>query len=560
MSKEQRKSASGDTILFVIGVIVLAFSCAGLLAFGGAVRITAGLSFPFGLVLLCAGYIMRVRKSRSIEHDLLEKTGIILRLSGIRDSVIDLVTDNDEQAQDLITNIRAALFINQRIQEKIDAIAQKADESGENIRSISASAEEIQATLDSFEKRIESQSSAVVQTSSSLEEMNASLNSVSRIAREHRSQTKELVELADHGKTQAVQTNSLIKEINQHIDAVQSIIEVIDNVASQTNLLSMNAAIEAAHAGDAGKGFAVVAAEIRNLAESTANNARTIGGTLKQIIEEIGQAEDLGRSNLEYFSKVKDDVDQVANAFAEIDQATDEITIGSNEIVQATNDLVQITQEIQSDNREITESVRQLFRDLRAMIDANDQTDENTDKIDDTLTQNNRILSKLAEAALESVDSANDLEQEVVDSKRTVMNSNMASMRHLAWVFQLRQVIDGVDKKKKQMSPALEDCWISKWMASPEGKGYKNEEAMKDFVPLHREFHEKLSALMHKAAINPPSNRSDELDLEIENEYKQFLVLMTRTIDALDKLGGVVDSREAAKYGSVLTEDEKEAV
>ncbi|OQY32246.1 MAG: hypothetical protein B6241_11625 [Spirochaetaceae bacterium 4572_59] len=113
-------------------------------------------------------------------------------------------------------------------------------------------------------------------------------------------------------------TNQTILQTASRIDAIQEMLEVINNVASQTNLLSMNAAIEAAHAGDSGKGFAVVADEIRKLAESTQENANAIGRDLSEIVDKINATTELGRQSKDAFGKIEQKVEVFVDAFREI--------------------------------------------------------------------------------------------------------------------------------------------------------------------------------------------------------------------------------------------------
>ena len=96
-----------------------------------------------------------------------------------------------------------------------------------------------------------------------------------------------LLEVAGQGKESMQKTIKSIQEISQSVTGISSAIQIIASIAANTNLLSMNAAIEAAHAGDAGKGFAVVAGEIRRLSETTRDNSTNISRTLKNIIEAI---------------------------------------------------------------------------------------------------------------------------------------------------------------------------------------------------------------------------------------------------------------------------------
>jgi hypothetical protein len=134
---------------------------------------------------------------------------------------------------------------------------------------------------------IVSQAAAVDHSSAETEEIITSIKNTSEVSLKQQKSVKELIEIAEHGQESMKKTIQSIQEISQSVEGISSAIQIIASIAANTNLLSMNAAIEAAHAGDAGKGFAVVAGEIRRLSETTRENSVSISRTLKNIISGI---------------------------------------------------------------------------------------------------------------------------------------------------------------------------------------------------------------------------------------------------------------------------------
>jgi uncharacterized coiled-coil DUF342 family protein len=160
-------------------------------------------------------------------------------------------------------------------------------ENQEHIANASSLIEDINNLIQELNATISSQAKAVDHSSAETEEIITSIKDTSEMSLKQQESVKGLIEIAGRGQESMRKTIQSINEISQSVEGISSAIHIISSIAANTNLLSMNAAIEAAHAGDAGRGFAVVAGEIRRLSETTRDNSVSISRTLKSIINGI---------------------------------------------------------------------------------------------------------------------------------------------------------------------------------------------------------------------------------------------------------------------------------
>jgi methyl-accepting chemotaxis protein len=157
----------------------------------------------------------------------------------------------------------------------------------EHIANASKLIEDINNLIQELNDTISSQAEAVDHSSAETEEIISSIKVTSEMSLKQQESVKGLIDIAGRGKESMRKTIQSISEISQSVEGISSAIHIISSIAANTNLLSMNAAIEAAHAGNAGRGFAVVAGEIRRLSENTRENSVSISRTLKNIINGI---------------------------------------------------------------------------------------------------------------------------------------------------------------------------------------------------------------------------------------------------------------------------------
>ena len=239
----------------------------------------------------------------------------------------------------------------------ISSLADRISGLSESVESNSSSVQHIRRSIDELGEQVENQSSAVSQTSASMEEMSASLQNIARTAHEKKESSGQLVESVQQGRENVDKTVEQVDELSRHAAEIQDVIGIINSVSSQTNLLSMNAAIEAAHAGESGKGFAVVAEEIRKLAESTSQNAKKIGDNLKQNDEIIERLQNSFGGTRKFYEEVERHAGETSTAFTEILNTLDELSTGAEEIQNAVQTLSETSDSVKGGAEEIQRNI-----------------------------------------------------------------------------------------------------------------------------------------------------------------------------------------------------------
>jgi methyl-accepting chemotaxis protein len=219
----------------------------------------------------------------------------------------------------------------------------------EGVNNSAIAMDKIILCINKLNTEIDRQSESVSQSSSAIEEMLANIQSVTQTLVNNEDSVKDLSEAAEIGRSGLQQVSADIREIARESEGLLEINGVIENIASQTNLLSMNAAIEAAHAGEAGRGFAVVADEIRKLAESSSVQSKTISAVLKKITDSIGLITKSTDAVLKKFEAIDTGVKTVFTQEENIRRAMEEQSAGSRQILEAISRLTDISGQVKID-------------------------------------------------------------------------------------------------------------------------------------------------------------------------------------------------------------------
>ena len=287
--------------------------------------------------------------------------------------VKEAINDTDNVKMSVIASTEETSTAIEQISANLDAIGKQIDVLDSNISSTVTAIEEVTQNISSVDEQIISQSSMVEESTAAITEMIASLNSVNAVAQNKQQTTRALSNVAGDGKHKITETAEAFRMVSDQIREIQDMATTINGIAAQTNLLSMNAAIEAAHAGDSGKGFAVVAEEIRKLADSAGNSAKTITQTIKGIIKSVEETDKNVSATTEAFEKIAVEVSDTVNAFTEIEQSVQELTIGGQQILDSTNQINEVTITIRSGSAEIKAGTNSMLESSTEIKEVSDR-------------------------------------------------------------------------------------------------------------------------------------------------------------------------------------------
>ena len=220
--------------------------------------------------------------------------------------------------------------------------------------------EGINHVVNDLNARVGSQAAAVDESSAVTEKMVDSIKSTSMLSFEKQEAMRDLIENAARGKDSLRETIQSFQGISQSMDDVAAAIKIISGIAANTNLLAMNAAIEAAHAGDAGRGFAVVADEIRRLSETTRANSSNISQTLSNIIKGITVTAKHSGETDSLITGMAEEINGFAGTMKELISTFSEMSGGSSEITTALGSLQELSSAVKAGYAEMFSMTRKL--------------------------------------------------------------------------------------------------------------------------------------------------------------------------------------------------------
>jgi methyl-accepting chemotaxis protein len=314
-----------------------------------------------------------------------------------------VVASSSEELSATVTQIGATM---RSMGETINVLA-------EEVISSNSAADDIAGSVALVNTRLESQQTAINQSSATVTEMISSIQSLNESAISRKKQVVEIANAATQGQEKMELMVDSINEVARYTQDILELVEVVNSVTDQTNLLAMNAAIEAAHAGDAGRGFAVVADEIRKLSETASEQARQTGLSITQSTEKILETRMITQQTAEYIGRIIEGMSDIADSMTGMSSSLSELTIGSNEITAVLGGLVTITDEVNDAAGDMSSNALTIQNGMSSVDTLSQQSLSAIKEVITGLDEISNAVVTMTEISSENVKIAEELEKSI---------------------------------------------------------------------------------------------------------------------------------------------------
>ena len=210
---------------------------------------------------------------------------------------------------------------------------------------IANAAEELHKGSEDLAQRTEYQASSLEETASSMEEMASTIKSSAQNSVDGNNVMIASRNAVVEGGSVIANTTKMIEDVYEASAKIKDITKVIEGIAFQTNILALNASVEAARAGDQGRGFAVVASEVRNLAQNSQASAKNITLLIEDIYEKINKSAEMARHSQEIFTDIEMKIEETSKIMSDISQTAVEQEAGVDQVNTAVTKMDNITQQ-----------------------------------------------------------------------------------------------------------------------------------------------------------------------------------------------------------------------
>ena len=272
----------------------------------------------------------------------------------------EIMQEGAESTAAAITQIASTIT---QIRESVVNQSSGVEEAGASIR-------QIEQSVRKLDSDVNEQVSSIAESTAAVDEMVANIRSVNEVLEKNSVAVGQLRNAAEDGQKSVTEAVTSSQSILEGSSSLLEATKIIQSIASQTNLLAMNAAIEAAHAGESGKGFSVVADEIRKLSETSSEQSRTIGDELNKIVTALESVVISSQDSEETFNNLSVRLSQTDEIMGQLREAMVEQQSGSKQILAALHTMNESTQEVRSASVEMASGNKTILQEIKMLQDS----------------------------------------------------------------------------------------------------------------------------------------------------------------------------------------------
>jgi len=291
-----------------------------------------------------------LEKLQNTVRDIIENARILGVSSKELTSVSKIMADSSEAMSSKTNEVAASTG---EMSSNIAEVATSAEDATTNVSSVSAAVEQMSATLGQVSETASTVSENTNTIAVALEEMSATINEVTK-------NTEHAANVSKSAADKASVTQELMIKLGESAESVGKVVQVIDEIAEKTNLLALNASIEAARAGDAGKGFNVVANEVKDLSKQTAE-------ATQNIVEQIAEMQQNTKKSIEAITEITEVINELNSVNLTIAGAVEEQSVTTNEVSQTTADAAGSLEEVSRNVREVSRAANEIAGNASSM-------------------------------------------------------------------------------------------------------------------------------------------------------------------------------------------------
>jgi len=354
------------------------------------------------------GYFMEGDLTKEIESQTKDEIGDLSnRINDFRntlkDSMIQIKNVSHSNMETKESLKRSVIQSHNSLKNVDSSVSAITDSSTQLSSSMNNAVQAVKSTfnlVDDLGGQISDQFNMVEETSSAITEIISSVESIAQMTDNSRHRIGELVNTSKDGKEKLQETKDVIGTITGTIEVILGMVEMIENISSQTDLLSMNAAIEAAHAGEAGRGFSVVAEEIGKLAEVASTSTQEMSVEINHIVDMIRKAGEASEVTSSAFEMINGEIEQVDRVFSEIHMAINELKQGGGQIQDTTVKLRDFSAQVDNTSKKITGNTQRVMQEIELVDKVSGDVQQESKQIVENMEVIQQRMGRVEDASM----------------------------------------------------------------------------------------------------------------------------------------------------------------